>query len=205
MYKRIFLILTSLFFSVAAQAAYIDFTDRSWQTAINAGSGTTATIDNVTLAASTGYLTFNAYDNAGCIAGQPDNGLACFGDGIGIRDDEITQGGFQQITVSFKEAVNITNIFLLDLFSNEKTGEIAVINGTQYSGDNLLPGGFYATGFTGEGITSLVFSGNLDSFSDYAVAAIEVSTVPLPGAFVLFGSALLGFFGIGVNRRRRTI
>ena len=98
--------------------------------------------------------------------------------------------------------LNISNIFLLDLFSSEQTGEIAIIDGIQYFGDNLLPGGFYATGFTGQGISSIVFSGNFDSFSDYAIAGIEVSAVPLPGAVVLFGTALLGFFGVGSSRRR---
>ena len=202
MFKRISILLAALTFSLSAQATLIDFTDDSWLTAINAGGGTTATIGNATLTANTGYLTFNANDNAGCIAGQPINGLTCDGDGIGIYNDEISEGGSQQVTVSFNEAVNISNIFLLDLFSSEQTGEIAIIDGIEYFGDNLLAGGFYATGYTGQGITSLTFSGNLDSFSDYAVAGIEVSAVPLPGAVVLFGTALLGFFGVGASRRR---
>ena len=201
MFKRISILLAVFVVSMSAQATLIDFTDQSWEQAISAGSGTTATIGNVTLATNTSSLTFNRADKGGCVAGQPANGLTCDGDGIGINNDEITQGGSQQITISFQQAVNITDIFLLDLFSSERTGEIAMIDGVQYSGPNLLAGGFFETGFNGLGITSILFSGNFDSFSDYAVAAVEVSAVPLPGAAILFGSALLGFFGF---KRRRT-
>ena len=201
MYKQISVLLATLLFSVSSHATLIDFTDSSWQTAINGSN--TATIGNVTLTASTGNLTFNAGDNAGCVAGQPTNGLACAGDGIGIRDDEIASKYAQQITIDFAQAVNISDIFLLDLFPKEGPNgeaEQARINGQQYFGDNLLAGGFYATGFTGQGITQLIFSGDYDLFSDYAVAGIEVSAVPIPGAAILFGSALLGFFGF---KRRR--
>ncbi|GMR16443.1 MAG: hypothetical protein BMS9Abin31_0778 [Gammaproteobacteria bacterium] len=211
MFKRISILFTVFAVSVSAQAMLIDFTDKSWEAAINAGTGTSATIGNVTLTANTGSLTFNRNDSGGCKNGQPTNGLQCDGDGIGINNDEITQGGSQQITVSFSEAVNINNILLLDLFANEtgyeldwskRTGEIAVIDGLFYSGPNPLAGGYYATGITGQGITSIVFSGYLDRFSDYALAGIDISPVPIPGAAILFGSALLGFFGF---KRRRTV
>jgi len=209
MFKKISIILATLAFSVSAQANLIDFTGADWEQAIIDGGGTTASIGNVTLTANTGSLTFNRNDSGGCKAGQPTNGLSCDGDGIGINNDEITQGGSQNITISFQQAVNITDILLLDLFSNESgrdvngdptVGEIAIIDGIEYFGPNLLPGGFYETGFSGQAITSIVFSGNLDSFSDYAVAGIKISPVPLPGAAILFGSALLGFFGF---KRRR--
>lgn len=209
MFKRISILLAAFVFSAAAQATLIDFTGADWEQAIVNGGGATATIGNITLTADNGSLTFNRNDSGGCKAGQPTNGLICDGDGIGINNDEITQGGSQQITLTFDKAVNITNIILLDLFSAERgydvngdptTGEIAIIEGIQYFGPNLLAGGYYATGFSGQAITSIVFSGNLDSFSDYALAAIEVSAVPIPGAAILFGSALLGFFGF---KRRR--
>ena len=209
MFKRISILLAAFVFSAAAQATLIDFTGADWEQAIVNGGGTTATIGNITLTADNGSLTFNRKDSGGCKAGQPTNGLTCDGDGIGVNNDEITQGGSQQITLTFDKAVNITDIILLDLFSAERgydvngdatTGEIAIIEGIQYFGPNLLAGGYYATGFSGQAITSIVFSGNLDSFSDYALAAIEVSAVPIPGAAILFGSALLGFFGF---KRRR--
>jgi len=195
-----------LTFAMTANAAFIDFTDDSWSDAINIGSNTNATIDNVTLTALNGKLTFNARDRGGCVAGQPTNGLTCDGDGIGVNNDEITQAGSeftssdQTITISFAEAVDITNLYVLDLFGSEGNGEIAVIDGVGYqapAGNLGIAGGYYATGFTGFGITSIVLTGNEDYFSDYALAAIdvEISAVPLPGALILFGSALLGMFG----------
>ena len=205
MFKRISILLAAFAFSAAAQATLIDFTDKSWNIVDGKTTSTMFinTIGNVTLSSTGGYMTFNAGDRGGCVQGQSVNGLTCDGDGIGVwSDDEIHQGGNQTITVNFENAVNISDILLLDLFSSEQTGEIAIIDGNAYSGPNLTYGGFYATGFTGEGITSLIFSGNLDSFSDYALAAIdvEISPVPVPGTAILFGSALLGFFGF---KRRR--
>lgn len=199
-FSRSLLLITLLLASSITRAALIDFTDGSWNTAIAAGGGTSATIGNVTLTAAGGNLTFNgsSAERAGCAAGQPGNGLTCDGDGIGIRDDEITQGGAQSITISFLDPVTVSNIFLLDLFDSEGSGEIAVIDGQAYSDpafntDN--PGGFFATGFSGQNLTSIVLTGNLDCFSDYALAAIEISPVPLPGAMLLFGSALFGLLG----------
>ncbi len=213
MFKQISILFAAFAFSAAAQATLIDFTGANWEQAIIDGGGSTATIGNLTLTANNGLLTFNRNDSGGCKDGQPTNGLTCDGDGIGINNDEISQGGSQQITFTFDKAVNITNIFLLDLFSGERgydvngdptVGEIAVIDGIQYFGPNLLAGGYYATGFSKQAITSIIFSGNLDSFSDYALAAIdvEISPVPVPGAAILFGSALLGFFGF---KRRRAV
>ncbi len=206
MFKHISVLIALFTVSVSVHATLIDFTDQSWKDALDGNNLTSVTVDNVTLSSTGGYLTFNSgsSERAGCQAGQPDNELMCLGDGIGVgssNPDEINQGGAQTITVSFNEAVDVSDILLLDLFSTEQTGERAIINGNQYFGDNLLAGGFYATGFTGQNIFSLVFSGNLDSFSDYALAGINISPVPLPGAAILFGSALLGFFGF---KRRRT-
>ena len=209
MFKQISILLTTFTLSLSANATLIDFTDQSWQDAIDGNNLTSVTLGNVTIESTGGYLTFNSSsgERAGCMDGQPDNGLTCLGDGLGVgssNPDEITQNSTQSITVSFADAVDVNDILLLDLFSSENTGERAVINGTQYFGDNILDGGFYATGFTGTNIFSLMFTGNIDSFSDYALAGIDVelSPVPVPGAAILFGSALLGFFGF---KRRRAV
>lgn len=205
MFSRMSIFLATFTFSMVAQATLIDFTDQSWKDAIGSGK-TSATVGNVTLTSTSGYLNFNgnSSERTGCQAGQPDNGLACLGDGIGISDDEITQRTSESITISFANSVNVDNIFLLDLFGTEGTGETAVIDGNLYHNalDNAAMGGFFATGYTAEGITSILLTGYKDCFSDYALASIEVSAVPLPGAAILFGSALLGFFGF--KRRRHS-
>lgn len=220
MLKRLSILLAAFAFSASAQAVLVDFTDASWKTAINNGVTNSngdvisASIGNVTLSSTGGSLTFNAWDNGGCEDGQPDNSLKCDGDGIGINNDEITELArtnyygqiAQSITISFAEAVDIANVFLLDLFGTEKTGEIAVIDGEDFHAvlNNKDIGGYFASGYSAEGITSIMLSGNLDCFSDYSLAAIDievpVSAVPIPGAAILFGSALLGFFGF---KRRR--
>lgn len=204
--------IAALLFSMSAQATLIDFTDKSWQDAINSGAGTLATIGNVTLTASGGDFSFNGgySERSGCNNSAGGSLLKCNGDGIGISDDEIRQGGNQKITVSFTDGpVNIENIYFLDLFANDNgtdNDEIAVMsigsNNYTYTAVSDLVGGFYNTGFSEQGISSIMFSGNLDGFSDYALAGIEISPVPLPGAAILFGSALLGFFGF---KRRRAV
>ena len=205
--------------SASANAALVDFTDSVWRDAMQATGRHSATVGNVTLTAG-GHnwwygdylLTFNgsSSERAGCLAGQASHGLSCDGDGIGIKNDEISQSGWsyndhdQSITISFAQAVDVTNLFVLDLFGSERSGEIAVINGMSFQapdGNLGIPGGFYATGYSGTGIRSILLTGNTDWFSDYTLAGIEfelspasVSTVPLPGAFWLFSTALLGFF-----------
>lgn len=99
MFKRISILLMAFAFSAAAQATLIDFTGADWEQAIVDGGGITATIGNVSLTANNGSLTFNRNDSGGCKNGQPTNGLTC--DDIGINNDEITQGGSQQITLTF--------------------------------------------------------------------------------------------------------
>ncbi len=304
---RSFLAIFCFAFASVANAALVDFTSRVWGEAINDGDGTTATVGNVTLTASNGILTFNSSNSetSGCMAGVENHGLACSGDGIGINNDEITESGDvftsidQTITISFAAPVDVTNVFLLDLFANETSshndihssdssddssdhddsssshssdsgdsssdhddsssshssdssdsssdhddsssshssdssdsssdhddsssshssdsshssgdhddsnnsasvGEIAVIDGLLFgppadSLDNL--GGYYETGFNKWGALTVVLSGNTDDYSDYSLAAIEIgmSPVPVPGAFILFGTVLLGMFGI---------
>lgn len=221
MFKRISTSLAILAISISAHATLIDFTDAKWKTAINGNTVAVlsdASFGQITLTASGGNFSFNdsTGEKSGCAASTGGSLLACGGDGIGIGNDEITelnrtQSNPQSITVSFDTGpVDINNIYLLDLFADDNgvsgRNETAVITtGSDtfyFTATSSATGGFYDTEFYGNNISSIILSGNADWFSDYALAGIEISPVPIPGAAILFGSALLGFFGF---KRRRTI
>jgi len=199
-------------------AAFVDFTDSGWSeiNGLNDSSGTAITLSTgITLSSlsSDGIMTFNQFDGAtGCGNGGGDlgtTGLDCLGDGIGIGDDEITQRTNEGLTVTFASAVNIMSIELLDLFADEVSGEVAVIDGVDFRADSANPfgGGYWiidsAAGLSLAGITSFTLTGFQDDhFSDYSLARIEYSVVPIPATFWLFGAALIGFIGFS---RRTTI
>lgn len=218
MFKRLSVLLAVFVFSASAQAVSVDFTGQDWKDAISSSSDpTTATVGNVTLSTNyyTHVLNFNggSSEQYGCNAGSAIHDLACLGDGIGIRNDEIS--GSEQLLIEFAEAVDVAKIYLLDLFGAERTGEQAIIinsndvnktvKGAIDSKGNSIAGGFFTVDYTiqeGRGLTSILLKGYKDCFSDFSLAGLEIapSPVPVPGAAILFGSALLGFFGF---KRRR--
>lgn len=214
MFKRLSILLAAFSLSFSAHATLVDFTGEDWQTAIGTNV-TAATVGNVTLTSSGGYLNFNGGSSEikGCKAGTSD--LACLGDGIGIKqyynnNDEISR--YETLTISFLEAIDVSKIYLLDLFLNDNgvdgRDEVAVVsadgNKTYLKATTDKNGGYFSADYVVGNITSIVLSGYKYCFSDYALAAIdvEVSAVPIPGAAILFGSALLGFFGF---KRRRAV
>jgi hypothetical protein len=125
------------------------------------------------------------------------------GDGIGISNDEITQGGGQILTISFLSGpVDILDVHLLDLFATEQSGEIAIINGTASAasgGSANAAGGYWETGLGFTGVTSITLYGNNDRFSDYSLARIAYK-VPEPTVIALFA---VGLLGLGFARRRK--
>jgi len=214
---RTFVIGVILLAPVAvAHAVMVDFTDNVWSGVSgtnNHSIGTAITLNSVG-----GNMTFNSSDGApGCGNSSELNiksttGLDCTGDGIGIDDDEISQGGNQSLTVTFDDGpVNIHAIHLLDLFATEDTGEKAVIEwATGPYEAHATPGPFNEGGYSEItfplkgglgmlGINSFTLTGLDDGFSDYALARIEFSAVPIPSAFWMFGTALVGF--VAMSRR----
>ncbi len=207
------LIMLFAFAVTPAQAVIVDFTSTDWDVGQNTVNE--FTFDGIRLSSVGGNLTFNDPDGArGCGKGNGSQaqlagltGLACIGDGIGIGDDEVTQGGNETLTLTFLDGpVNILDIHLLDLFAGEQTGEIAIVNGIEShatdSGISITNlGGYWETGLGFLDVSALVFTGMKDKFSDYSLARINYDAVAVtePGMALLLGIGLAGFT---VARRR---
>lgn len=205
-------------FALSAQAApqLVDFTDGSKWSAANGLNSFTASYGDVDVTASSvgGNLSFNGgRDKNGCVSGlnQSVHNLVCDGDGLGIGNDEITQGGVQQITITFSTSVTLNDIEFLDLFNNSNESEEALVRLNsgifQTHASNNLTGGYHRTLETGADITMVVLKSANDNHSDYALARISftlnniqglTASVPAPSALLLMmpGLALIA-------RRRR--
>lgn len=213
---KLFTAAAALVAAINTQAYVIDFTEAAWGSAISGSTATRSFGDlDVTVSGAPGDLSFNDsfYERRGCRAADAD--LACAGDGLGVigseNQDEVDFGEF--ITVSFSEAINVTDVYLLDLFFSDEGNldetETAVISDGEtpslaFAQDEYkVNGGFLATGYTAQGVTTLVFT-SLFSFADFAVAGLEIQSsdvqVPLPGSLILFGSGLLC---LGAMKRRK--
>jgi len=175
-------VLTASVVSVAvgstAFALTFDFTDGSWDAAQGL-SAYTAHPSNIDLFASGGSLTVNypggpSADNTNL----PHHGI----DGLGINNDEITQGGTQQLTVAFSTPVTLDYVHITDLFLNEgpagqpEVGEYSLNRGAFTSFASVGgTNGALTLNITQSGITSILFRSSNDSWSDYAVRGGEVT------------------------------
>ena len=145
--------------------------------------------------------------------------LSLLRDGIGISDDEITEG--EMLTVTFANPGTVKEIFYLDLYTHNGAEEItatffdssnAVIKSisSQSPAANTLStsahGGYLAVAVNAPNVkyfelsmtNNRLGSGSDDGSNDAAWAGATV--VPIPAAVWLFGSALLGIAGIGYRR-----
>ncbi|MEX0645485.1 MAG: hypothetical protein WD076_09250 [Parvularculaceae bacterium] len=188
-----------------ANAALLDFTDTTaFPNGTTMGSIAGA---NYLLSAAGGAISYGqAQDGSTCPAT-----LACDRDGLGIGDDEVTNiASGESMTISFDQFVNITAIHLLDLFIGEgvematvaHSGGSFVINALDAGGLGLSGYALFASGVVTTNF--LTFTGvNIfgdDGSNDYALAALEVEAVPVPGALPLL---LSGLAGLSFAARRR--
>lgn len=221
---RLALVVAMWVVAVAAPPAQagpvlLDFTNPApWAGAHNQTTFSTVIGDlTVTLTAEGGgtpKMNFNssASERQGCqngYGGSPAHDLVCGGDGIGIGDDEITEGGVERLKVSFSRPVDLVNVELLDLFNNDTELERALISlddgatwSTVVSNNNL--GGYYSANLGGRSIARIVFKSYSDAVSDYAVARLAIYTadVPEPAAGLL---VVLGLAGLHRLRRRAAL
>lgn len=153
-------ITTSACFAMPAQALLIDFTDGSWI------ADPTQIIDGVT-------VTLEAYDDTDTLVGITETTfdgifaecgpLACFSDGIGIQDDEVSFGDgtkeqVERLRVTFSPSIDIASIWFLDLFKSSSSDLEAEVAQFQVNGDGGA-GGTFTGVYVGDGTG--IFSGGI--------------------------------------------
>jgi len=201
--------------ALPAQATLLDFTASN-------SNPTTAGGVTATLAAQNGSLSWSAFDGDPTAVPCKPVLLACKYDGVGVTDDEISYGsgsGAESIIVSFSSLVNVTNIYLFDLFGRNDDGagnpaEIAKVSfrnaaGTQIANWTITgtaaPGtlsGYATQAGLVSGVKSIRFYTNNSNAqnSDFAIAGLQFASVPEPATLTLLGGGLLA---LGAMRRRR--
>ncbi len=209
--KRLLISLTAVAGLAATQAfaSTVDFTTGSAATSGGTGVGGIT----YTLSASTGSVNIvNEAVQGGDCALLSD--LACETDGVGINNDEISGVGIESgqiLTVDFSDPVQITALFLLDLFGDETA--FVSFDGGAYSlfASQGNAGGFAVidSGLPVGPVTSIAFTAFNgedctfcdDRDNDYALAGFSVASVPAPGTLMLLG---IGLAGLGLVRRKQS-
>lgn len=184
-----------------AMAVSIDFTDGSWDGAQGQTSFTTHS-SNIDLRAYGGTLSVNytggpSGDNSGM-------------DGLGIGDDEITQGSpdglnvSEGLRISFEGPITLQSVNITDLFRNEggyninEVGWYSINGGyfrsfTAAAGQvNGLTNGVLNLNINQANVNFIVFRANLDGFSDFSVRGLTyAASIPEPSTLILLGFGFL--------------
>jgi hypothetical protein len=199
----------AVLFSTAAQAVVIDYSVLSGLPNYGVvpsgiGSSASATLD---------YKTLNGFGN-----GSVSTPYVEFWNGGYSSDDAIFasyNGGVLQVTLSAAPGLNISSLILNlgGYFNTNQTVEYRVYDGAY----NLLlsDSAFDITGANGGTALALVLNTSTAIFQmgfdwnsginmlEYNTVNANPSAVPLPGALVLFGTALAGVAGISRRRRKK--
>jgi hypothetical protein len=214
--------------SAHAAPIFVDFTDQSLVNAdgstnpivVALGGGLEMTVTGTPSGVNNSEGGDSACAGAGNF-GISDPVFACDTDGLGIGDDEITTDVVenQSVTISFNQAVGLTSAFFLDFFRESNSdlepeqAEVSINGGpaVNFSAFEVFPqnGGFFIAGLPATNVTSIVFDalpGNDDrGRGDFALAGLRINSnpniigeVPVPGAALLFGTAL----ALGAARRK---
>jgi len=150
--------------------------------------------------------------------GQANTTGGIVGEGIHTASNFLQGGGgLWSLTTSFDNAIAGFGLFVIDLFERE-TLTLEAFTGVGGTGNslglftginqNFQRNGTYFLGLLSDSanIRSVVFT-DLDGGTgdvigvDNLVFTTDVSTVPVPAAAWLFGSALLGFFGFARRKK----
>jgi hypothetical protein len=217
---------------LGANAAVIDFTALGTFTGATYAdaSGASGVIDGVTwtLIPNPTPIRYNLPKGNGLLTGadkgydgiaKPGSELAFEGDGIGIKDDEVTLQKDEYLTLTFSKAVKIKSLHFLDLFYSRLGTEQVDVSGdltALISSDQLLEpgtggaiGGYKKQTFANSGpVFSITFrpTGTTkeadDGSADFSLAAVEIAAVPVPAGGILLLTAL---GGLAAMRRRKSI
>lgn len=180
--------LGSIAMASTALAISINFTDGSWDGAQGLSSFTTHP-SGIDLIATGGLLTVN-------YIGGP-SGDTTGNDGLGINDDEITQGGTERLRVAFVSPVTLNTVLITDLFKDEgpsgedERGKYSV-NGGAFQAFTSVGGvnGALTLTLNLSNVSYIDFKSSSDSWSDYSVKGLTYST-PEPSSLLLLGCLMM--------------